>query len=530
MNILKERVIWFFKNDIAFYAVLFVAMLVKNFPFGFRYFLFSDDYNQYGVYSIWAEDLWQNVIVPFNIFGYRPLAGITDVYIISRLWGNIEWVLLAIVIMHFISIVLLGKIFDRSKIIWGKIAVIFFSFYPTLTESAYWISASSRIVIAAFFAILAVYAILKFIYKEGRYWVWFGVAMVCGILAQGYYEQGIVFSFVLSMGVLILHRRTITNKLLFVWPILNTAIIGVHYYIFRNVGWFGMRAETPDSGFFAQVQTVFLRIGATFVREQGPTIANSLRWGISDLFSSHTFVAVLIVIFSLILATFIFFDKKSEKPIEKKNVLLSLLAAFILTASTFSIFFLLSDSWIWVRNFFYAVIGMAIFAEIASRFIKIKIIKTVITFAATLIFFFGFVLEVQSLKFIDKYDNIIVGNLVEQSSQLGIIPEDNIWLFGVQWNYNSSSINPRITSQTRVDWAIHGHLLSLQRRFHFQQIFPIMHGDVTNEGFENGFLFGLDEELNTRQLTFDGYNLTFTDNNETFGTIDSEGIFSRTQR
>ena len=569
---LKKNTVSFFENGRNFYIILFAAMLVKNFPFGFRYFLYSDDYNAYGVYSLWNENLWHNVIVPFNIYGYRPLAGIVDVYIISRLWENLQFVLLAIVIMHFATIYLLDALFKKSNIIWGRAAAVFFGFYPTLTESAYWISASSRIVPAAFFGVAAVFAMLKFVYKEGRHWLWFTAAVICGLLAQGFYEQGIVFTLVLSVGILITHRKAVKHKILFAWPFINLAVIGTHYYIFRDVGWFGVRAQTAEYSLFRQISTVTDRIITTFIEEQRPTLTNSLRWGIAQLFTEHLPLALLVTAFTLLLALFIAFDKspevgfkfkvKTKNPdgateaadeadetegqteikreteaetemvgiVTDKKTAYSLLTAFVLTVCTFAVFFVLADSWIWVRNFFYAVIGLSMFAEIASRCIRVSKhrilglgVKMTAAFIVTFIFFCGFILETDSLRLVEKYDNIIVSNLIAEVERLGLedADADTIWFFGLRWTY-APKINPRIASQIRLDWAIHGHYSALSRRYSNRRIIPVMNGDSANVDFERDVLIGLDGDLNARELAFGGHYLTFADTGVIFGSINLE--------
>ena len=532
----KEKFISFFENKRNFYIVLLAAMLLKNFPFGFRYFLFADDYNQYGVYALWKENLWHNVITRYSLYGYRPLAGITDVYFISRLWGNLEFVLLIFVLLHFLTIYLLDSVFERSDITWGRAAAIFFGFFPAMTESAYWISASSRIVTSAFFGASAVFAILEFIYKEGRYRVWLAAAMICGLLAQGFYEQGAIFAFTLMIIILIVHRKAIRNKLIFAWPFINLAIIGAYYYIFRDVGLFSSRAEIAENSFFANIPLMINRIVTVFIKEQGPTVINSLRWGIGRLFAEHLPLAIIVAVFSVLLGFFICFDKleiyrEKEQNGFGKKAAYSLLAGIILTICTLSLFFILDGAWVWVRNFFYAIIGLGILVEIAVLLIRInrhkalglgvKAVKTAFAVIAVFVFFCGFILEVESLRLVEKYDDLIVSNLVAKVERMKLKDVKTIWLFGTQWSY-AAQINPRITSQVRVDWALNGHYTVTSGNRREQWIVPVMAGAAAKPDFESDVLLGLDSELNIRELKYDGYNLLFADTGAIFGSIDPE--------
>ncbi|MCL2408920.1 MAG: hypothetical protein FWC96_04805 [Oscillospiraceae bacterium] len=533
----REKVTCFFESKRNFYIVLFAAMLLKNFPFGFRYFRFADDYIQFRGYFFGYESLWRDVFVHHELYGYRPLAGLTDVFIISRFWDNLAIVLLAIVILHFVTIYLLGKLFERSNIIWGRAAAVFFALYPTLTESAYWISASSRIVTSAFFAVAAAFAIVKFIYKEGRHWIWFTAAMLSGLLAQGFYEQGIVFAFVLTLGVLIIYRKAVKHKILFAWPFANLAVIATHYYIFRNTGLLGRRANVVQQSLFQQIPEIAGRIGRTFVMEQMPTIGNTLRLGIRQLFTEHLVLTIFVAIFALLLSLFIVFEKSGNAEYHgsigaDKRTARSLLAAFILTVCTLMIYFFLANPWIWVRNFFFAVIGLAIFVEIGLRCIRqnknkliatgLKIGKTAVVFFACFVFFCGFILEVNSLRLVEKYDNIIVSNLVKEVGRLELAEEvEIVWFFGPRWTY-ARKINPRITSQLRINWALNGHFTVVSDGNRNQRFIPVMAGGTSNVDFEHDILLGLDSSLNVRKLRFDGRYLIFTDTGTIFGSIDIE--------
>jgi len=510
-------------------------MLVRSFPFGFQYFAFSDDFNAYGVYTLYQENLWQEVVLRYTLYGFRPLAGLLDAYVISRFWPNLALVLLGITGMQFATIVLLDKVFARSGLIWGRVAAVFFAFFPTLTESAYWISASARIVTTAFLCTLAAFAILKFIYKEGRYWLWFSLALLCGLLAQGFYEQGILFTFVVILGLLILHRKALSHKALFAWPFVNLAIIGTHYFIFRHVSQLGPRAEVADN-LFSQIPLVADRIFTVFIRGQIPTVSNTIRWGIAQLFTEHLFLLILIALFSLLLSLFVIFDKHAKLESGGKTAR-ALLTGLVLTVSTLVIFFFLAESWIWVRNFFYVIIGIAVFAEIAARIVRqthigLTIGKAIAAFCAIFIFFSGFILEVDSIRLAGHYDRQIVSALIEEMDEPDSDREtETVWLFGLQYTY-WQTINPRIASQIFLDWAIDGVYLALTQkpsgeRSHW--IIPVMQGQEVRADFDQDILFGLDANLAVRALRFEEGFLIFHDSGEVFGLIDPYGVFLMTE-
>jgi len=530
-----NRVLWpgeykvssFFESNRNFYLILFAAMLVRSFPFGFVYFTFSDDHNAYGIFALFQENLWHDVVLRYELFGFRPLAGLTDAYIISRFWDNMAFVLLAVTALQFATILLLDSVFAKSGIMWGRAAAVFFAFFPALTESAYWINASSRIVTSAFFAALACFAVLKFIYKEAGHLFWLAVALLSGILAQGFYEQGAIFAFTLTFGILILHRKAIEHKVLFIWPFINLSMIITHYYIFRNVGYLSDRAEIAGADGLSLIPTIIARIGRAFVLEQAPTVINALRWGIAGLIADHLPLMIVIVLLSFVLACFAVVDGTLKRD-ASISVVWSIIAGLTLSLSTLSIFFILADAWIWVRNFYYTVIGLAILVQMAVNVLfyyrsnrAVMALKYTFAFAVVFVFISSFILEVDSLRKTDYYDRLIVSNMINEIDRLGTRNDQTVWLFGLRWNYERK-INPRIVSSIREDWAINGHFgAATHRKAHERPwIVPVMNDQMTDIDFSDDVLLGLDIYFNVSALYFDGNYLVFVESGEVFGILD----------
>jgi len=516
---------YFFENKAFFYILVFVAMLITNFPFGFRYFLFSDDYNAYGVFSLFRGNIWQDVVLGFNIYGLRPLAGLMDAYIIAGFWGRLAYILLVFVIMRFVTILLLDAIFEKCGIVWGRVAVVFFAFFPTLTEATYWINASSRIVTSAFLGTLAAYAILKFIHNEERQKTWLAVALISGLLAQGFYEQGIIFTFVLTFGVLLIHRKAIENKIIFLWPFVNLLIIMAHYYIFRDVGHLGGRTQTTEHSIFYQTYIVATQVRLAFVHEQVHTVLNTFRWGLRFMVTEHLFLTSLVIVCSVLLALFVALDRKENKKEPRKGTAFSLVVAFVLFISTFIIFLFLDQAWIWVRNLFYSLIGLAIIIEVIVRTIRFNwhkvygpITKGVVAFALIFIFMSSFILEVESLRRVERNDTLIVTNLMDTMADLEIANHETVWVFGLLIDYEPS-ISPRIASQVRLDWALQGHFEALYRSIDVPVFIPVMDGDAADI-IDGDIFLGLDSDLNVRKLVYMDGDLYFVDTDSRFGTIE----------
>ena len=511
----------FFRSRYAFFGILLAILAVRYFPFGFRYFPFSDDYNQYGVFALFTGNLWQNVIVANAWLSFRPLAGLADVYIISRLWGSLHWVLLAVMFLHFASIILLDKICTKSNIAWGRAACIVFALLPP-GEAVYWISASSRIVPATFFMLLAVYAMLNFLYR--RKGVWLAAALVCGVFAQGYYEQAVPVAFVFTLGILILHRHVIKHKIIYAWPFFNVAVFGVYHGIVGRAGHMAGRsamAEGGIPGIFRQIPLVIDNVFRGYVDNQGLTFYNTVRGGFGMTQSPPLFIITFVL--AALLALFLYFEKD-----DKTQYRLSVVAGIILFASAFVIFPLLQQRWVFVRNLYFGVFGLAILAQVIWRALpghnKIsRVAKACLAWIVILVVASGAVLEIRGYRDVETWDSTIVANMIREIDRLDARNSQNIWLFGTRWNYGPV-IGPHITSQVRIDWAVNGHFSVMDGRLVDSWIIPVTHGNGANPNPQTDAILGIDHMLNVRELRLTDDTLYFADTGEPFGTI-YNGIF-----
>jgi len=507
-----------------FYILLFAGMVLRTFPFGFTYFPILDDPNAYGIFSIHPlPELWRHVVLHYYLYAFRPLAGLVDAYIYSRFWGNMQWVLLFIMTLQFSTIFLLDEIARISKIGWGRAAAVFFVFFPASTESAYWINASSRIVMSVFLAALAGYALLRYLnrqrWQSGRGWL--GLMLGAGLAAQGFYEQGIIFTFVFLMGLLFLHREQVRKFWLWLWPMANVGIIGIHYLIFRNHGHLAER--TGLAGGISHFPETAARIGRTFIREQFPTITNGLDWGFAELGAGRL---IIIAIFAILLTLFVIYDKPPDFDIGR-----TIAAGVILIAAPLSIFFILADGWIWVRNFYFSLIGLGILVNIIYGFLIqqnsiTKVAGGLICGIMVFLFAGGFVLEVQSYGRVAEKDGIIIHKLAQELARQDT-DDREVWFFGLRWTY-APTINDRITSPLRLDWALNGHLGAYTRQRERPWIIPVMNGQPApiNPG---DLLFGLSQDPETGELFVKNliyYNgiLVIYDNALNFGRI-TDGNF-----
>ena len=188
------------------YLSLLLVMLCTFSFWGFKYFPILDDNNQYGVYNLRNDDTWTNVITHYKNYTVRPLALFTDSYVLSYLWHNMYLAVVLMVVLHWMTTCFLKEIFEKININVSWIWFALFGFAPFLTEAIYWVSASSRIVVSMFFCVLSNLVLIRVLTDEKnkhKKVFFLIVAILLNIIANGYYEQTIVFNFALTLFVLI---------------------------------------------------------------------------------------------------------------------------------------------------------------------------------------------------------------------------------------------------------------------------------------------------------------------------------------
>ena len=133
--------------------IFFAALLLKYIVFGFRYYPVLDDFIQYGGYPLYNDLSY--VYLGIGTISARPLATLLDPVLWGSMWGNMGLALFIIMLLHFTSVYLLSDTLERLGYKLSPIFWLIMLFLPIGAEGAYWISASSRIIMGLFFAALS---------------------------------------------------------------------------------------------------------------------------------------------------------------------------------------------------------------------------------------------------------------------------------------------------------------------------------------------------------------------------------------
>lgn len=194
-------------NKRYFYPLLFItvftAIFVRYVYFGFEYYPQLDDYIQYHNYATSAD--YGELLMSRGLLSVRPLAGASDLYIWSRLYGNMIVGVAIISALYAASALLLYSLF-RRHFGTGVTFIVLYTLAPVAFEGTYWMSASTRIVTGLFFASLAGWIFDRYC-KTGRLWqiiLWVPIQLV----SLCYYEQAILFSLALTAAVGWINRYT----------------------------------------------------------------------------------------------------------------------------------------------------------------------------------------------------------------------------------------------------------------------------------------------------------------------------------
>ncbi|MCX7714349.1 MAG: hypothetical protein N2171_01255 [Clostridia bacterium] len=257
-----------------FLLFLFALNFAKFISAGTLYRPLQDDYIQYWAYSHYPN-LYEDVIKRIGILNVRPLAGICDIFIWSRFWGNMFIALIIITVLHFLSAYLFYSAFQKIGLSVGVLFFVIYLLHPLGFEAVYWISASSRIVVSMFFISVAVWALAHYLAKPDRHY--FGLFTFSNFLGLCFYEQTATVGSACVAYIIVCNMvktRSFSNctkypmqkkNLLVASCLISWAIIGIYYIIFSKTGSLGSRSASFTTKItLSQIMCTAKAIGRTW--------------------------------------------------------------------------------------------------------------------------------------------------------------------------------------------------------------------------------------------------------------------------
>ena len=409
-----------------FFSALLLAMAVRFFALGFKYFPYLDDYIQYDVYKLYDA---KYVFTYIGTIFTRPLAAVADYFVWSHFWNNMHFALAAILIMHFLTAYLLYVSFKKLGITLGTAFFVFFAFSPVIFEGIYWISASSRIVCGMFFAALSVYCFMK---KRVLLFA------VFNLISYLFYEQTMIFSLILA--IFFAYKKDKAYALI---PAANAVLTALYYLIFSKSGQFADRNTISFS--ISNIKKLY-------------HIAENI--DIASIFNFlHLNFILIAVFFSALLC---FFGKKSEYSKEK-------LIIGILTVILPYLPYLFLNSVPAMRNTVLCAVGLGMIFDS----VKYKKAYSMLLFFVCALFINSQLVMLSNQKKVYETDKIICRNLAP------FIEENkSYYLIGAKGSY----VNASLLNVTSSDWALTGAMRSHLNSKNIKLIVPIRE-DNGNKNF-----------------------------------------------
>ena len=493
-----------------FWFGLLGVMLARTFFFGFSYFLYLDDYNTYGIFYRRNENICQDIILFYGHYTWRPIAFFADAYITQWFFPNLQWVLLFYTLLHFFVILLFHSILKKCELNFGTLGILIIALSPILFESVYWIGASTRLLPAMFFSLLAIYCLLR------KNYIVFGIL---SLIQAGFYEQMVVFHLVFSAGVIL-----ITNmpKKLILIPLGSSFFMALYYFIFD----FLSDGRAAGRMQFIEISSIlthpFRVVAAAFNTLFRTNFLIHFHGIIRGFMLLTTFISIVVSVLVVVYSVFVFLNLKKEKlSLEEfyDNPLVKLLLGGVLIIAPLAPFFILDGIWLPPRTIFGSIFGLAIFADaLFSLFPK--------TFKAAICAFFivpsflVYIAEVNNFRLIEEADTIIINNFLSTFEG-----EEDDFIVLLNTSYIISDVtfagNHRLENVVSSSWAILGGLNSTSRDKTFRNVMPVQDGGIIPDWEEIIFL-GMDDSLNIFNLQL--INNTFYAEGEAFGTLD-ENVF-----
>ncbi len=459
-----------------FWGILLTAMIARYAFFGARYFPVVDDNNMYGVFSKYSSSY---TLAASKMYTTRPVAALLDAYVFSRFWEHMFALLVIMILLHFFCCVLLWKIFNMNPMKIGYVAVIIFGLLPFGNEATYWISASSRIVVGLFFALLSMYILMLYIHHSENKKQDLGyiiVFFVMNLISYGFYEQIIVVSFFGSLVLFWVNFRRMRNKLIMLVPLINLAFILSFYKYFGSVGNMASRGQLVQKIYSEHIREFFSQIRLQLQNNQIHMYKQGLFEGIRLILENRTFLFLIIAV--AVSAMMVYLCRKEKYETGLKVNLIKFIAGVVLILVPFAPFFLLDHILIANRNVFPSVIGIGLVVEACANFISrgkyMAWLRGAVMGVLVLFFLIINAAEINDYRIVHNTDNKIISEFVTNLDQLegGYSKNSIVVIFDTKNKY-IDFISQKIGNCNSNDWAFMGALEAKTGRVPVRYVLPV---------------------------------------------------------
>ena len=357
------------------FALIFALVLLRFCYYGFTYYPQLDDYiqlhNQAAYYSAKA------VILDMGLLSSRPLASVMDYFFWSNFWPFLMAAVALISAMYAASACLFRRVWGESFGT-GYLFLAVYALLPLGMEGTYWISASNRVVPSLFFVALAMYLFQKWC-RTGRV-RWLPLYFIAQLISFCFYEQGLVLSVtgVLLLGIIEFFRGNRSRSLFSLLTFVNAGIyFAFTGYFSTSTGQLGSRLKLTLPWQEGWDKVFFSAAGQTcesFLIGGYKTLVRGFRRGIMCIVENFNLLWVLVLI-ALCAVLFLFARRFTvERPTGEAALPRpwALLAGFLMALAPVTLFFVLSNPSVALRNTVFSFCGIALFLDAAWSMLLTK--------------------------------------------------------------------------------------------------------------------------------------------------------------
>ena len=466
------------RNYIFLFFVLFGLIFARYCYYGFEYYYQLDDYIQYHNYTAGGQG-FISLIKNVGLLSSRPLAGILDYFVWARFYGNMLIAVGLISAMYAAAALLLHKVFSKHFGT-GYLFFVVFALMPLGFEGAYWVSASSRIVVGLFFTALSFFFFEDWCEKgTKRSLVLFAVFQ---FLAFCLYEQIILLSGALTLILMLINARGNGRKrALWGFFMLLNAILYLGITKLMPTGVYGQRTAIflPwQENYVEQVWgTLIGQLDKAFLSGTAATWGKGLIRGFKLIFSQPNLIYVLIIL--ALCAALYFLTKKTRR--ESISFFAELFSGIFLAIVPLILFFVLKSPWLGLRNTLCSFCGLALIADAVFDLVfgKLKFGKTAEAAIVTVLALACCVSSVSELH--DYRESTIADTEIAEAAaaafeNTSFEDDDNIWLLNVDASYVSDGnlyYHEHDYGVTSSPWALTGAVRAVSGRLKLPTISPI---------------------------------------------------------
>ena len=450
-------------------GLIFALIFVRYCYYGFSYYHQLDDYIQYHNYARRGLSL-QELAAQLGLLAARPLAGLADIIVWSRMFSVMLVAVAAISLLLAGSACLFYDVF-RRRFGTGSLFCVVLTLLPLGFEGTYWVSASSRVVVGMFFVSLALWLFERWL-RSGRV----RDAILCAVAqlaAYGFYEQAMVASFaalvlfaLLSFG----NRRG--------WLALcGVANLGIFFAVTRFFSRFSggelyaQRTQLVDitsrSFYSTKIPELLRQIWSVFVGGGFFTLAKGFKRGAKSLVTGPNFVWLLVVLLLCAVLWLVTRRRAADAVLTASDAKKApfefwsaLVIGVLLTLTPLAPFFLIAETWFSMRGAVMSLAGVALVVDTLIRRLPLRA-RTYAALGAVLalVCSVASVSELRDYRDTTAHDMAFVALLADAVE--GIDADTRIAILNVEPSYLDDQnyfYHEHIHGITESSWALQGGL------------------------------------------------------------------------